>query len=356
MDHKKITIKSKIYDYTVMFVEDFAEVLRSFGDNVVYVIDKNVYQLYQQALADVDMQKTYLMEPVEGRKNMETVMEIISFWKSLSVKKNWKVICIGGGITQDVTTIASNLFLRNVQWYFFPTTLLAMCDSCIGGKCGINLGQYKNQIGVFYPPKHIYIDTRFLNTLSVSDYLNGWGELLKFSLTLDTGFYEEIKQEEKLIPCDNIGKYIHRGLQIKQTIIEQDEFESDLRRVLNYGHTFGHALEAYTHNDVPHGKGVIWGIDVVNFLAWKEGLITEEYYYDIKGFIKEAFFNKAVEIPEPEVLFEIIKTDKKVTGNILNFAMLDSHSHLIVYPMSIDDRLKRLFKEYIESTYEYYND
>ena len=354
--NKKIDITSRLYDYSVEFIDNAAALLKTFGDTTVYVIDKNIYELYQNYFDHIDVEKIYLMDPVESKKNMETVMDIISSWKLTAVQKNWKVVCIGGGITQDVTTIASNLYLRNIQWYFFPTTLLSMCDSCIGGKCGINLGQYKNQIGVFYPPRKIFVDIHFLDTLTYGDYLNGWGELLKFSLTNNPDFYCRIKEEKSYIPCENIENYVYKGLQVKKEIIEQDEFEADLRRVLNYGHTFGHALEAYTHNQIPHGQGVIWGIDVVNYIAWKEHLISENIYYDIKSFIKNAFLPEPIEIQEPEKLFEIIKTDKKAANGVLNFAMLDSLSHLIVYPMKIDTCLKELFEEYIGSTYDYYRD
>ncbi len=350
-----IKIKSSLYDYTVDFTDDFSENLKAFSETTAYVIDQNVYNLYKDRFAAINMKKVYLMEAVEHKKNMDTVMDIISFFQGLGLRKNWKVVCFGGGITQDVTTIASNLYLRNVDWYFFPTTLLSMCDSCIGGKCGINFAHVKNQIGVFYPPKKIFIDVRFIDTLSHGDYLNGWGELLKFALTNDPKFYDEVKEENTLIPCERIAYYIHKGLFVKKQVIEEDEFESDLRRVLNYGHTFGHALEAYTDNLIPHGQGVIWGIDVVNYIAWKEGLISEEYYLDIKALIKRGFLTAEVEVAEPEKLFEIIKTDKKVKGNTMSFAMLNAPSHLIVYPMQIDDKLKSLFLDYLKETHEYYS-
>lgn len=354
MESKRISISSKLYDYSVEFVCDFEKELDNFGDATTYVIDKNVYKLYEKKLKKIDRDNIYFMDAEESKKNMDTVMEIIYFWKSIHVKKNWTVVCIGGGIVQDVTTIASNLYLRNIQWYFFPTTLLSMCDSCIGGKCGINLGEFKNQIGVFYPPQKIFIDIHFIETLSYGDYLNGWGELLKFSLTNDINFYNKLKSEKKYIPCDSIDEYIYMGLNVKKLIVEEDEFESDLRRILNYGHTFGHALEAYTHNQIPHGKGVIWGIDVVNFIAWKKALITEEYYYDIKNLIKRAFIPNKIKIQEPDKLFEIIKTDKKVSNNTLNFAMLNAPSHLIVYPIYIDEELYKLFINYLEDTDDYY--
>lgn len=351
-----IEIRSKLYDYTVDFVDDFTEKLKEFDSNTTtYVVDKLVYELYKEKFEEIDVEKIYFMEAVENKKNMDTVMNIISFWQKIGVKKNWKVVCFGGGISQDVTTIASNLFLRNMQWYFFPTTLLSMCDSCIGGKCGINFGQLKNQIGVFYPPNKIFIDIRFLNTLSKADYINGWGELLKFSLTNNTDFYNRLKEEQQYVPCKNIAEYIKLGLCVKKAIIEEDEFETDLRRVLNYGHTFGHALEAYTQNEVPHGKAVIWGIDVVNYIAWKEGLITKEYYEEIKRLIKRAFIKTEIVIEEPERLFEIIKTDKKVRGNIINFAMLDGPSHLKVYPMEINEKLERIFICYLKETHAYYS-
>lgn len=351
---EKIEIKSKLYDYSVEFTDDFSAVMREFADTTVYVIDKNIYERYENRFADIDPAKIYFMDAVEHKKNMNTVIDIICFMQKLGVRKNWKAVCFGGGITQDVTTVASNLFLRNIDWYFFPTTLLAMCDSCIGGKCGINLGEFKNQIGVFYPPKKIFIDTGFINTLSHQDYLNGWGEIIKFSLTREEAFYEQLKKEKQYFPCDNIGKYIQKGLIVKKQIIEEDEFESDLRRILNYGHTFGHALESYSSNEIPHGKGVIWGMDVVNYIAWKEGLISEIYYLDIKRLIKDYFITEEIVIKEPDKLFDIIKTDKKVRGNILSFAMLKGASHLIVHPMEIDEKLKEIFKEYLEETHAYY--
>lgn len=349
-----INIKSSLYDYTVDFTDDFSENLKGFSETTAYVIDQNVYNLYKDRFEAIDMKKVYLMEAVEHKKNMDTVMDIITFFQGLGLRKNWKVVCFGGGITQDVTTIASNLYLRNVDWYFFPTTLLSMCDSCIGGKCGINFAHAKNQIGVFYPPKKIFIDVRFIDTLSHGDYLNGWGELLKFALTSDPKFYDEVKEEKTLIPCERIAYYIHKGLFVKKQVIEEDEFESDFRRVLNYGHTFGHALEAYTDNRIPHGQGVIWGIDVVNYIAWKEGLISEDYYLDIKNLIKRGFLTTEVVVEEAVKLFDIIKTDKKVKGNTMSFAMLNAPSHLIVYPMQIDDKLKSLFLDYLKETHEYY--
>ena len=108
---ERIEIKSRLYDYSVEFTDDFSAVLREFADTTVYIIDKNVYELYKDRFADIDLKKIYFMDAVEYKKNMDTVMAIISFMQKLGVRKNWKAVCFGGGITQDVTTVASNLFL-----------------------------------------------------------------------------------------------------------------------------------------------------------------------------------------------------------------------------------------------------
>lgn len=347
-----IRISSRLYDYEVRFTDDLAWELAAFPTaTTAYVIDSKVASLYAEKLERTGLicnEHCFYVDAVEDQKNMDTVMKMISFWQTIGLRKNWRVLCLGGGIAQDLTTMASELYLRNVDWYFFPTTLLSMCDSCIGGKCGINLGAYKNQLGVFYPPKQIVIDPAFLQTLSEADYLNGWGELLKFSLTENCGMYEQIKQEERLIPCASIAEYIHKGLEIKKKIIEADEFELDLRRVLNYGHSFGHALEAYTKHSIPHGKAVIWGIDVANFIAVEKGLIPHTLYQDIHATIRAAFLPETIVIDEPKTLFDILRTDKKVKGNSLSFALLDGPSHLGVYPIELDNKLYELFLGYLE--------
>ncbi len=352
---KNIKISSSLYDYEVDFTSDFEKTLEEIDAKLTYVIDRNVYELYKDRFAKIDKDLIFFVDAVESKKNMDTVIEIMTFWQSIKMRKNWKVACFGGGITQDVTTIAANLYLRNVEWYFFPTTLLSMSDSCIGGKCGINFNGFKNQIGVFYPPKRIIIDPCFIDTLSKDDYLNGWGEILKFSLTSDKEFYDVLVKESNYIPCENIVDYIYRGLFVKKVIIEEDEFEHDLRRVLNYGHTFGHALESYTKNEIPHGKGVIWGIDVVNYIAYKEGLISLDYYMEIKKLIKESFITEEIKIEEPKKLFDIIKTDKKVKDNVIYLALLNDKSHLTIYPKDINDEFEKMFEEYLKETHEYYN-
>ncbi len=352
---KEMNIKSSLYDYTVTFIDDFHTQLSKLQGSLTYVIDRNVYGLYKSCFEDIPNDNIFFIDAIESKKNIDIIMELIYFWKEKGVKKNWKVICVGGGITQDITTFACNIYLRNIDWYFFPTTLLAMCDSCIGGKCGINLGQYKNQLGVFYPPKRIFIATEFLRTLTKADYINGWGELIKFSLTQDKAFYEALESESQYIPCEHIAEFIYEGLMVKKRVIEADEFEGDLRRILNYGHTFGHALEAYTNNMIPHGTAVIWGMDVVNYIAAKEGIFSDMDYLRIKRLICNEFLQEEIVIDNPRDLYEILSTDKKVKDNTVYLAVPDCISNLIIYPMELNDKMLGYLVSYLEETHEYYS-
>jgi 3-dehydroquinate synthase len=352
---KQIRIRSNLYNYSVEFIDDFSHQLVQLSDDntCTYVVDKNIFHLYNDKFINIEKSNIFLLDAVEQKKNIHTVLELIKFWRP--IKKNYKAICIGGGITQDIVSFTSNIYLRNIDWYFFPTTLLSMCDSCIGGKCGINFNEYKNQLGVFYPPRKIFIDTKFLDSLSSVDYINGWGELLKFSLTRKKSFFNNIQKLDQYIPCKTIDSFIFEGLCIKKEIIEKDEFEGDLRRVLNYGHTFGHALESHTHNRVAHGTAVIWGIDVVNYIAYRCGILSENDYMKIKSLIKTAFIKNEIIITDAEMLFNIIKTDKKVKSNTIHLALLNRISHLIIHPMEIDSTLLSFFIDYLKETHEYYS-
>ena len=351
----KILIKSSLHNYEVEFIDDAKKKLSEIaGNNCTFVIDKNVYELHKSVFADIDINLVYFVDAVESNKNIERCLDLIAFWQKIELKKNWRVLCFGGGITQDITTFSSNIYLRNIEWYFFPTTLLAMTDSCIGGKSGINLGEYKNQLGVFYPPKKIFICDKFLETLKRADYINGWGELLKFSLTETKEFYDELSEEVQYIPCPNIIKYIHAGLMVKKNIIEIDEFEGDLRRILNFGHTFGHALESLSHNRIPHGTAVMWGIDVANYIAVRLGVLDRKIYNEVKALIKNEFITDEIVVDDSEKIIKILSADKKVRQNTVYLVLLSQFSKLVIHPMELNEELQELFDDYLNETHTYY--
>jgi len=354
----EFTVRSMRYDYGVVFEQDFRTEIREIleSEKCVFLIDRNIWDKY--GLAELIPQESFLVtliEAVESNKTIYGVIDVWNKWEKAGITKKHKVVVIGGGILQDIGAFASSIYLRNIDWYFFPTTLLAQCDSCIGSKCGINLHEFKNQLGAFYAPKRIVIDTHFLNSLSDQDLYSGMGEILKASLTSDVGFYHRFR-DIVLSGRDKaeLENLIRDSLMVKKEVVEADEFEKDYRRVLNYGHTFGHALEAYTKNEIPHGAAVTLGVDMANFIAWKKGFISEEEYRDVKLVASKLFRFKFPENVDMDRLFIFMRKDKKSEGEKVNFVIPKRLGELQILPMSLDQGLKVMLTEYFQESHEIY--
>ena len=290
---KKIAIKSYNGEYSVEFHKKInIPIKKSDRRKKLILIDSRVYSLYKSKLKKlVDIYPTLLVRANEKEKTLFGVNKVLNFLQQNQATRKTLLVGIGGGIIQDITTFASHIFYRGIEWHYYPTTLLSMSDSCIGAKCGINFNAFKNQIGVFHPPKKVVIFNEFLSTLMKKDILSGYGEILKLSIT------DSEKKYFELLSCLNkygpnlqpIIKLIHNSLMAKKKIIEKDELESDLRRILNYGHTFGHALESVTDNKINHGMAVIWGIDIANFISKQMNILTEKNFYQLHNVIKNIF-------------------------------------------------------------------
>jgi 3-dehydroquinate synthase len=351
---ESFTIKSMRYDYKVSFVPDFRQALQTLISNeqCIFLIDRQVWEIYDLAsLIPPDRAKVTIIEAVESNKTINGVIDVWNLWEQAGVTKKDKIVVIGGGIIQDIGGFASNAYLRNVDWYFFPTTLLAQCDSCIGSKCAINLNAYKNQLGAFYAPKQIFIDTGFLKSLTKADFYSGMGEIFKMSLTSDAKFFEDFRQiilEERDI--DELESLIRRSLLVKKDIIEKDEFDTDYRRILNYGHTFGHALEAYSNNQIPHGAAVTLGVDMANFIAWKMGFLTELEYRSAKEVATKIYRFEFPQNVDMGRLFAFMNKDKKSIGDKVNFIIPRKMGELQIIPMRLDGDLADLLYSYFDES------
>jgi 3-dehydroquinate synthase len=191
----------------------------------------------------------------EKTKDLDNISSIITKLKELKITKQHKIIAIGGGIIQDTSCFVASIYMRGIDWLYMPTTLLGMSDSCIGGKSSINAGGIKNIVGNFYPPKSVYVDTEFLTTLPNEQVLSGLFEAVKICFVHpDTTIFEQyFKLIEQNAP---MGDLIYLSLKTKKWFIEIDEFDKKERQLLNFGHTFGHALESATNYAIPHGIAV----------------------------------------------------------------------------------------------------
>lgn len=346
-------IKSKHEDYPVFFFNSINEAISKITDLDLFVlVDRNIYNLYHETLKEFLSKNPYfIVEPIEQFKTLSGVEKVSEWLVSNKATKSSKIIAIGGGITQDLATFVSSIYHRGIKWIFFPTTLLSQADSCIGAKCGINLTDHKNQLGVIYAPSQIFIVQEFLGTLNEDDFASGYGEIYKLSVTGSREFYKDLKNHLYVNGLKNINMIhlIRLSLLAKQEIIELDEYENDLRRVLNYGHTFGHALEALSKHKIPHGMAILFGMDLINFLGVKWEITDKEFFVDFRKTIKDHYHNLSYKLSlDASDLIEKIKTDKKMFAGSMNFAIPAKSGEIIIHKYIIDKKLELLVQEYLD--------
>ena len=332
-----LTINSKSGRYNVNFYNTVKETLSQIQDYLP-IVDSNVYNLHPEYFHD----NTIIFECNENNKSLEGAISILNELVKRKIKSNSKVAVIGGGILQDIAGFVCSIYCRGIEYILVPTTLLSQCDSCIGGKTSINFESVKNILGTFYPPKEILICSEFLSTLTIADYLSGIGEIIKFNILKNTlNNFEELYNKK-----DNLT-LIYDSLKYKANIIEIDEFDKAERKFLNFGHTFGHALESTSNYVIPHGTGVLFGILVANNISTHLGYLNLNKNLEIQQlickFIEHQDINKTWF--NFDNLLEVIKLDKKNTGSI-NMVLLTDNEPIItkIYNLEI---LKQAINEVI---------
>ena len=305
---KIISIRSKLKKYSVSKVNsliDFNNYIKEFD---LIIADKNVKSHLDQSIINIEY-----IECTEETKSWDNLDLILGILVKYNLNQKSKVIIIGGGVLQDSVSFCCSIFNRGIPFEFAPTTLLSMCDSCIGGKTSINYFGFKNKLGNFYPPDRILINKEFLSTLEQKEVLSGLGEIFKFYILQSQ--YKKITQ----LSTSNISyDMIFDSLNFKAKIVENDEFDNGERIKLNYGHTFGHAIESTSNYKIPHGLGVVIGINIANYISYKLNFLSHNKYLKIKKmsdfFLKDLSVDKKwLEIDD---IIPIIEKDKKNISGI----------------------------------------
>ena len=283
-----------------------------------YLVDAEVARLHGERIAPVlESGRTVLLEATEENKGLHRIIPVIEELIEASCRRDDVLVAVGGGIVQDVTCFIASSLLRGLRWRFIPTTLLAQADSCIGSKSSINLGVTKNILGTFNPPEEVLIDPAFLGTLDQRDLQSGIGEIIKVhvidgpdSFARLAADFDRLATDQKLL----LG-YIRDSLRIKQRFVESDEFDRGPRNVMNYGHSFGHAIESATNFAIPHGIAVAIGLDMANHVAHARGCMESGYRDAIHRVCRRNYENSlGAAIPE-EAFFGALARDKKNVGS-----------------------------------------
>jgi 3-dehydroquinate synthase len=346
-------IKSIIHDYNVSFIDNFSIILSQIlREDDVIIIDRNVRNLYKEQLDEIlSGSKHIIIDANEKQKSYQELIPVIQELIQNGFRKNHRLIAIGGGITQDITAFTSSIMYRGVDWIFFPTTLLAQGDSCIGSKTSINFGEFKNQVGGFYPPVDIYIDLTFLTTLADIDLKSGLGEMCHYYIVAGKEDFKRYKEEyaSALIDKKVLAGLVARSLEIKKGYIEIDEFDRNERQVFNYGHSFGHAIESLTDYGVPHGIAVSYGMDMANFISVKLGFISTDVRNEIRELLEEIWAGTNIKDIDTDKFKIALSKDKKNVGTELRLILNKGYGNIFKHAIKMDDQFTTWLKEYFSN-------
>ncbi len=333
----KLQINTKDHKYSIFIgsgvINKLSKLLKKCSikfTKCLLVIDNKVPKtLVNKILKSLPKKQTiiYSFKASELNKNQINVNKILTILLKKNFHKNDCLISIGGGITGDVSGFASSIFKRGIKFVNIPTTLLAQVDSSIGGKTGINSIHGKNSIGSFYQPSIVISDTIFLKTLPKREIVCGYGEILKHSLIANKKFFLFLsKNLNKILNLKKpfIEKSIHQSCLIKKKIIEIDEKEKNLRKILNFGHTFAHAYEAALQysKKLSHGEAVMLGIMNASKFSFNNNLLSKKEFGLINDHLAQFKLKKKISSINLKHIVSFIKKDKKNNSNKINLILL----------------------------------
>ena len=324
-----IHVKSGLLKQTASILSD-----QNHGQKWVIISQYNLMELFgfdlMTELNESGFNCDYITLPVgEASKSLNEFSRVISQMVEFGCDRKTTILALGGGVVGDVSGFVASSFMRGIDYYQIPTTLLAMVDSSIGGKTGINIAEGKNLVGAIYQPKGVLIDPVILESLSKEEVMAGLGEVIKYGAIWDKAFLIDISTWLEDIDSFPFEDAIRISCKIKAEVVSKDEREGDLRRILNFGHTIGHALESHLgYGKIRHGEAVALGMKCAGFISQKLNLLSKEELSTLNQTINR--------LPLPQLphingnhLMPFIKTDKKSEKGVLNFVLLDGLGNAI---------------------------
>ncbi|HYX35370.1 MAG TPA: AroB-related putative sugar phosphate phospholyase (cyclizing) [Oligoflexus sp.] len=352
---ESLEIKSRLRAYSVHFTNDFrSEVRRFVAADAFFIVDREVARLYLSSEQQIiPVERMLLVEATEPNKTLHFSMDLIQGLIEKGVKRSSSVVAIGGGVVQDLTSFLCSILFRGVTWHFIPTTLLAQADSCIGGKSSINFGKAKNLLGTFNPPESIYIDTAFLFSLPVDEIKSGIGEILHYYFYKNTPKITDLAESYAALLDDRslLREHIEESLSIKKELVEIDEFDKGPRRLFNYGHTFGHALEAMTDYKINHGQAVTLGMDLANYVSLNLGFLSSDQYHTMSSILRLNSPDFSLEKYALDEYFRYLSLDKKNTSSKVTCILSRGLAELFVHQIELNATTTGIIEAFFREKY-----
>lgn len=332
------------HGYSIFIGNDVFDTIRSylmqyeFKENRIFVlVDENSRKYcLPRLMSNIQLfQTVHIIEIPQGEES-KSLEQCSRIWKELTSQKadrNSILINLGGGVVSDLGGFAASTFKRGIRYLNIPTTLLAMVDSSIGGKVGIDLNGLKNLVGIFNNPQVVFIIPEFLDTLPRRQHMNGFSEILKHALIYDKQYWDDISVRS-FDSIDNWKEIIDWSVEIKNYFITEDPLETGFRKVLNFGHTIGHALESFslqhTTDNLLHGEAVAIGLICESYISFKHAGLPKSELDEIVYCITANFPKYSSLSGNFDIIFDFIKQDKKNQGESLNFTLISSIGNSLV--------------------------
>jgi len=319
-----VDLKKQVdYSYEITIGSGFvADVLKSFNtESDFFMVDDNVFSLYSGIMPK---DRVYRFRADEHNKTHESVVAVLGFLFRGECRRDGRLILVGGGITGDVGGFVAATYMRGISFVQIPTTLLSMVDSSVGGKTGINFRGAKNNVGAFCQPKHVYIDMDFLKTLTAEEYLNGVAEVIKYGAVYDAEFLQYLyDNKDKVLARDTevLDYVVTRCCALKAQVVKVDEKEQGERALLNFGHTFAHAIETDSHHAVKHGFAVAAGMYMETDYAVKHKLAVPDALSEVGKVLRIYGFPLEYKIVDKDLFFAAMTADKKADRKGLTLAI-----------------------------------
>jgi 3-dehydroquinate synthase len=316
----KILLDTPSGNTEILVGENLSNGLSALDPNPVLLVDEHVLCEHQ----DLFQAYRHISVPSgEKYKNLQTVENIYRELVRMEADRSSLLVGVGGGLVTDVAGFVASTYLRGVSFGFISSTLLGQVDASIGGKNGVNLDGYKNMIGNIRQPAFVWCDLSLLKTLARKEYISGIAEVIKYGAIRDPEFLEYLGRHMEgvlKLDMDVLKQVVSRCAEIKVDVVRKDEKESDLRRILNFGHTIGHAIER--EKRVLHGQAVSVGMLMAARLSQMLGLLNGSGVDLLRNLLVSAGLPVEMEL-EPEVIFQNIRKDKKKSGDHIHFVLLE---------------------------------
>ena len=310
-----INVNASSKNYDVIIEKNILEKVNNYLNlkrKVLIITDDGIPSSYVNTVKKQCLEPfVYVIKQGESSKNFENYQNILTFMIDKNFTRSDAIIAIGGGVVGDLSGFVSSTYMRGIDFYNIPTTLLSQVDSSIGGKTAIDLNGIKNIVGSFYQPSCVIIDPNTLKTLNPRQLHAGLVESIKMAVTFNIDLFNIIKKSENIF--DDIEKIIYESLLIKKYVVENDEKESGLRRVLNFGHTIGHAIESYYNMNLLHGECVGLGMLFMSNETTKKQILEVLKKYNLPTTCKV----------DKEAFISLIAHDKKASGSKISIIYVE---------------------------------